>query len=424
MICRYRTPNWFSELFVGVNLAEGLKAMAVSYRFNKDRDELGDGVAAWNRIYQYHGRPSGIFAADEFLAGLDPVRGTELCLVVEAMYSGSYLYQVTGDSSVAERVERQTFNALPATITGDMWAYQYLQQQNQIAARNMTPNPFPSDGPYSNVFGLEPNYPCCTVNHMQGFPKFVPSAFVTNLDRTALVQVYNGPFQVQTTLRGDNHVSVIVNTTYPFGDTLDVRITATQPFSYFLNIPHWATHRSGVIVRNSQQEAVPVVIDSQRLELKVDPGNSTFHILYSPPIWVESRPGSSVALHRGSLHYAYDIPRKAKVLDRHPDEHRAADLRMMPAGPWQYAIDPSTVRYEQTTQQLQSPVFDYDGSSNALLVSACLVEWKVAGETFAGPPPKNPECMGPVETLRLIPYGSTKLRISEFPVIRRNDTIG
>ena len=39
-----------------------------------------------------------------------------------------------------------------------MWTRQYLQQQNQIAAINMTNNPFPNDGPYSNVFGLEPNY--------------------------------------------------------------------------------------------------------------------------------------------------------------------------------------------------------------------------------------------------------------------------
>ncbi|KAG8749677.1 hypothetical protein FRC12_013285, partial [Ceratobasidium sp. 428] len=204
--------------------------MAISYRFTKDKSELSDGIAAWNRIHRYHGRPSGIFAADEYLAGLDSVRGTELCLVVEAMYSGSYSFQVTGDSSVAERVERQAYNALPATITGDMWAHQYVQQQNQIAARNMTPNPFPSDGPDSNVFGLEPNYPCCTVNHMQGFPKFVAAAFVTNPDRTVLFQVYRGPFQVQTTLANDNEVHVRVNTTYPFGDTMEIHINATKPF--------------------------------------------------------------------------------------------------------------------------------------------------------------------------------------------------
>ncbi|CAE6537729.1 unnamed protein product [Rhizoctonia solani] len=383
----------------GVNLAEGLKAMAVGYRFSKDKSELVDAIKAWNRIYKYHGRPSGIFAADEFLAGLDPVRGTELCLVVEAMYSGSYLFQATGDSSVAERVERQAYNALPATITGDMWAH-HLD---------------------ANVFGLEPNYPCCTVNHMQGFPKFVAAAFVKTPDQGGLVQIYNGPFKVETILRGGNRVSVIVDTTYPFGDTAHISITATHSFDYFINLPHWAVDENRVVIKTDLHEDLPVdIIEPRLLRLKVGAGNWKFHISYNPPIIVEPRPKSTIALHRGVLHYAYDIPRRVKVMGRHPNEARAVDLQMTPDGPWQYAIDPSTVWHERTSDGVNSPAFDHNGSSTSLLVSACLVEWGIGGETFAKPPPENPECIGPLETIRLIPYGATKLRISEFPVMRKN----
>jgi hypothetical protein len=34
------------------------------------------------------------------------------------MFSGSYLYQVSGAAKYADRVERITYNALPATLTG------------------------------------------------------------------------------------------------------------------------------------------------------------------------------------------------------------------------------------------------------------------------------------------------------------------
>lgn len=90
-----------------------------------------------------------------------------------------YMYMVAGDNTYADYAERLIFNALPAELTEglicevrnldmngidqffsytDMWAHQYLQQYNQIAAKNMPTNFWNTDGSYSNVFGLEPNY--------------------------------------------------------------------------------------------------------------------------------------------------------------------------------------------------------------------------------------------------------------------------
>ncbi|KAG8721789.1 hypothetical protein FRC09_007378 [Ceratobasidium sp. 395] len=291
----------------GVNLAEGLKAMAVGCRFTKDKSELSDAIAAWNRIHQYHGRPSGVFAA------------------------------------VAERVERQAYNTLPATLTGDMWAHQYVQQQNQIAARNMTPNPFPSDGPDSNVFGLEPNYPCCTVNHMQGFPKFVAAAFVTNPDRTTLFQVYRGPFQVQTTLANDSEIHARVNTTYPFGDTMEVHINATKPFEYYLRMPQWALGKNTVTIKGASLGDMPTTIQSQSIKVNIDPGGSVFRVVFNPLY------GLSLVLETRSRYTG------------------------------------------QTSEQVDSPAFDWGGPPTSLQVTACLVKRETAGETFADAPPENPD---------------------------------
>lgn len=39
------------------------------------RTDLDAASLGWDLLFQFHGRPSGIFAADEYLAGLEAARG-------------------------------------------------------------------------------------------------------------------------------------------------------------------------------------------------------------------------------------------------------------------------------------------------------------------------------------------------------------
>ncbi|THH05337.1 hypothetical protein EW145_g4867 [Phellinidium pouzarii] len=384
----------------GVNMAEGLKALPSTYRFTHNQVSEG-----WDLLFQYHGRPSGIYAADEYLAGLGAVRG------------GSYLYQVSGESKYADRVERITYNALPATLTGNMWSRQYLQEQNQIAAQNMTPDPFPLDGPYSNVFGLEPNYPCCTVNHGQGFPKFITNSFVKTADNASIVQVYLGPLTVRTVLAGRNAVSASVDTLYPFSDTLTTRVSADHPFTYYVRIPRWV---SGATVALNGGKAEGVQASESGLHaIELPAGNSTFTLNLPLEITIESRPNNSVAVHRGPLNYAFDIPRTQTILTQAAAEPRAVDLQFEASAAWQYAIDPSTLEFHETppaSGTLPSPVFDTGLPPFSMSVTACPIAWPEAGDIFASSPPENVICTGGKTQITLWPLGATKLRISEFPV--------
>ncbi|OBZ73690.1 hypothetical protein A0H81_05963 [Grifola frondosa] len=399
----------------GVNMAEGLKALPATYRFTHNQSDLDAASLGWDLLFEYHGRPSGIYAADEYLAGLEAARGTELCLVVETMFSGSYLYQVIGDPKFADRVERITYNALPATLTGNMWSRQYLQQQNQIAAKNMTPDPFPTDGPYSNVFGLEPNYPCCTVNHPQGWPKFVSNAFVTTADQKSLVQVYLGPFSTNTTLASGNKVTVNVDTLYPFSDTLTATITAQKAFTHFVRIPSWVSNAT-ISINGGSPRAVSPSNGLQAVSAKA--GTTKFVLNLPSNITIESRPQGSVAVHRGPLHYAFDISRSQKVLAQNAEETQAVDLEFDATEAWQYAIDPSTLKFNSavpTGDKLPSPIFDSGLPPFTITATACPVNWTIAGDTFAAAPPTSPACVGPTTDITLWPFGATKLRIGEFP---------
>jgi len=399
-------------------MAEGLKAGAAAYRYTGNATQLAASVNGWDLLFKYHGRPSGIFAADEYLAGLEAARGTELCLVVETMFSGSYLYQVTGNPKFADRVERITYNALPAEMTGDMWSRQYLQQENQIAAQNMTPNPFPNDGPYSNVFGLEPNYPCCTVNHPQGWPKFVSNAFLTTPDGSGLVHLYLGPFSTKTTLTGGNAVQVAVDTKYPFSDTLTTTITAQKAFTYHVRVPSWVSGGTMSINGRSVQSIKP---DTNGLQsISVAAGTTTIALNLPAPITTESRPHGSIAVQRGPLHYALDIPRNSTVLAQNSEQVNAKDYQFEATAAWNYAIDPSTLKFNQgsTSGNLPSPIFDSHLPPVSITVTACPIQWATSGSLVATSPPQSPKCTGAHQTITLTPYGSTKLRIAEFPTFK------
>ena len=133
------------------------------------------------------------------------------------------------------------------------------------------------------------------------------------------------------------------------------------------------------------------------------------------------------------------VPRSQKVLARNAQQSLAVDLEFDATAAWQYAIDPSTLKFNSGSPQdgtLPSPIFDSGLPPNTISVSACLIEWSIAGDTFASDPPRNASCLGNTTTITLIPLGvssslslhiffnltaiisiqATKLRISEFPV--------
>ena len=68
-------------------MAEGMKSLPATYRFTGNQSDLDRISSGWDLLFEYHGRPSGIYGADEYLAGKEATRGTELCTVVETMFS-------------------------------------------------------------------------------------------------------------------------------------------------------------------------------------------------------------------------------------------------------------------------------------------------------------------------------------------------
>lgn len=133
----------------------------------------------------------------------------------------------------------------------------------------------------------------------------------------------------------------------------------------------------------------------------------------------ESRPGNSVAIHRGPLHYAFDIPRNQVTLTTNAQQPLAVDLEYDAAGSWQYAIDPSTMAFNNNppaSGSLPSPVYDAGKPPVTITVLACPIQWGLGGDTFANSPPENAACTGAARNITLWPYGVSVLclRFSRF----------
>ena len=99
---------------------------------------------------------------------------------MEAMYSYEQLLSITGEAQWGDLAEALAFNALPATLSPDMWSHQYDQQTNQVCCTRLPEDHvvFATNPGDSHLFGLEPNFGCCTANFNQGWPKLALSTFM------------------------------------------------------------------------------------------------------------------------------------------------------------------------------------------------------------------------------------------------------
>ena len=224
-----------------VNLAMSLKAEALYSRMEDGTDPEAMALLATRLLMRDHGTAAGHFTGDECLSGNSPVQGSELCSVVEAMYSYEWLLSITGNSFWADKLEMLAYNALPAAISPDMWTHQYDQMTNQPQCSIIPEGKvhFRTNNGEAHLFGLEPHFGCCTANFSQGWPKLALSVFSKSADGIAIGAI--APCILNTIMNGARITCEII-TGYPFRDNFRIKIRSEKAvkFPLYIRIPGFA----------------------------------------------------------------------------------------------------------------------------------------------------------------------------------------
>lgn len=412
----------------GVNVGQGLKASAVIRRFTHDDRLLNSARTGVNWTFSYHGTPSGGVIADERLSGLSPVRGVELCSVVETMYSLTYLYQATAEREYADRCELAAFNALPVMVTTDWWAHQYIAQTNQPVSHVVRRSPWHNVGTNAQTFGLEPNYPCCTVNHPQGYPKFISNMFV-QVGHDGIGHALLGPGSVETTTKSGIKVKITCDTGYPFGHELWYNIESSEDFTWSFRVPKWADlEKSWYSVDASMPIPVlPNPYDGMQ-EMLMRAGKHIMRYTLQTSIRVVPRANDTVAIYHGSLLYA--VPLNPEVTYRQSSYPNAPPLvreyTMTPRKQWGLALDPSSLRFRGLSNPmapLPNPVWAEGTSVTTITATVCEIQWELTEPRGHAPNPPHKlirGCIGEPLEVEMVPYGTAKLHMAELPVMKRS----
>lgn len=405
-----------------VNIAQGMKHPVVYSQIDGKAIHLEAVKRGLSDLDTYFGHPTGLFGGDELLNSKRATSGSEFCTAAEMMLSLEMIAEITGDVEVLDRLERIAFNVLPSHVLDDYSAKQYYSTVNQVDLSRRTRRAHVNDHDGTDtVYGLLSGYPCCLTNFHQAWPKFTQQLWLASRDGGVAALTY-APCRVTTEIDGQP-VTITESTCYPFEDIvrMKVELKSPQSFPMHLRIPHWC--QGAKVMVNGSEVASPTSGTIYKVEHRWSDGDIV-ELKLPCQIELSRWYQASVSVHRGPLLYALKMGEsveKVEGTDAYGDY-----TQVHPTTPWNYGLpvtsleDPDAFTFEAAALPIpENPWTAANAPVQIRTLGHRIDQWKLTDNKIAGELSRSPVKIQQLstETITLIPYGCTMLRIAEFPLV-------
>ncbi|HOX40339.1 MAG TPA: glycoside hydrolase family 127 protein [Candidatus Brocadiia bacterium] len=224
----YRTPRPRWESLHDIQGLVELYLITGDERYRSSYENI------WWSINRYDRHNTGGFTTGERAIG-DPYApgAIETCCTTAWTALSVDMLRLTGDSLVADEIERATYNSIMGSQhpSGRWWTYDTpMDGRREASAHTIV---------FQARFGT-PELNCCSVNAPRGLG-MISEWGVMSDDEGPIVNYY-GPGEMRFTLRDGTKVALAQKTAYPVAGDISLTVTPEKPatFNLRLRIPHWS----------------------------------------------------------------------------------------------------------------------------------------------------------------------------------------
>lgn len=401
-----------------VNTSQAMKTPPLLWQISGDERAKNALQKGLSHIAVDHGRidelPNSDEAARDNLSG----RGSELCGIVEGMLSSEIAIRILGDANLCDHLETLAYNALPSGYSYDYLGHVYYILQNQILATNGY-HGFDCDHGDSSAFGAPCGFDCCFSNHHMGWPKFVQSMWMATPEG-GLATIAYGPCNVRATVADQKTASFKMTTDYPFREKVMLTYTGeTASFPLKLRIPGWSSETTLAINGCLSKLTSPAGIFRQIT--RTWKNGDTVELTFTANVKLSKWYNRSIGVRRGALIYSYPIGERWQTLADHtcrelkvPALGKTVNREVLPTTAWNMSILPQESDFAVTEAPITDHPFVPDNAPLRLSVRMMKrPDWRLVGNVHAPQPCGC--CDGEAMNASLIPYGSTRLKLSHIP---------